>query len=399
MARMTDFGRAAFRKTLKHSSSNSQSVVGVVDPTMLRTDHPLHQTSDSNNNNNNNNNSSRNIKHRHQLNQYHHDQQQGLYHGSNITTNVTELNKNYTCISTPCTDDDAAATAAASVVFPLDGRFAQARSTPIIYSNSTQLTSSFTQSSSSSSASSLPSLSKRMADDDDDDDDDDEQQRYLPTRSAITTTVAVEEKDEGRSICSAHSYPAVVAAAAATVAARNTQTSELMRSDALTPQGGYCSSSSSKRNPTFHFSTTPTSAHVERGILPPLSDALPYQPSYFSIQRFYSKKRWQQSSLKKNHAQEPSLFAMATPQSSRWTTSFFFRKRNPSSPKNVLATDSYNDETDRIVPCDGDGGNNPMKQQFPDFETRAFCEVCEKYTPTRIRYRNGVMVWLMAFIM
>lgn len=39
-----------------------------------------------------------------------------------------------------------------------------------------------------------------------------------------------------------------------------------------------------------------------------------------------------------------------------------------------------------------------MKQQhLPEFETNAFCEDCEKYIQTRIRYKNGSMVWLVSF--
>ncbi|KAI7901400.1 uncharacterized protein BX663DRAFT_514316 [Cokeromyces recurvatus] len=41
-----------------------------------------------------------------------------------------------------------------------------------------------------------------------------------------------------------------------------------------------------------------------------------------------------------------------------------------------------------------------MKQHnLPDFETKVFCEYCEKYIETRIRYRNGSMVWLTSFIL
>ncbi|KAI8059951.1 LITAF-like zinc ribbon domain-containing protein [Gilbertella persicaria] len=39
------------------------------------------------------------------------------------------------------------------------------------------------------------------------------------------------------------------------------------------------------------------------------------------------------------------------------------------------------------------------KQTLPDFETKAFCQGCEKYIQTRLRYQNGSMVWLMSFIL
>lgn len=42
--------------------------------------------------------------------------------------------------------------------------------------------------------------------------------------------------------------------------------------------------------------------------------------------------------------------------------------------------------------------NLMMKQQhLPEFETKAFCDDCEKYVQTRIRYKNGSMVWLVSF--
>ena len=39
------------------------------------------------------------------------------------------------------------------------------------------------------------------------------------------------------------------------------------------------------------------------------------------------------------------------------------------------------------------------KQSLPEFETEAYCTNCEKYLQTRVRYRNGSMVWLMVFIL
>ncbi|KAI9275361.1 LITAF-like zinc ribbon domain-containing protein [Sporodiniella umbellata] len=36
---------------------------------------------------------------------------------------------------------------------------------------------------------------------------------------------------------------------------------------------------------------------------------------------------------------------------------------------------------------------------LPDFETQTVCEQCEKYVLTRIRYRNGSLVWLAALIL
>lgn len=36
---------------------------------------------------------------------------------------------------------------------------------------------------------------------------------------------------------------------------------------------------------------------------------------------------------------------------------------------------------------------------LPDFETKIHCNQCEKYVQTRIRYKNGSMVYLMSFIL
>ncbi|OBZ84981.1 Lipopolysaccharide-induced tumor necrosis factor-alpha factor [Choanephora cucurbitarum] len=38
-------------------------------------------------------------------------------------------------------------------------------------------------------------------------------------------------------------------------------------------------------------------------------------------------------------------------------------------------------------------------QHLPDFETQVFCPRCEKYVHTRLRYRNGAMVYLVAFVL
>lgn len=39
------------------------------------------------------------------------------------------------------------------------------------------------------------------------------------------------------------------------------------------------------------------------------------------------------------------------------------------------------------------------QQSLPDFETQAFCNTCEKYVQSRIRYRTGALTWLIAFIL
>ncbi|CEG65056.1 hypothetical protein RMATCC62417_01924 [Rhizopus microsporus] len=36
---------------------------------------------------------------------------------------------------------------------------------------------------------------------------------------------------------------------------------------------------------------------------------------------------------------------------------------------------------------------------LPEFETQTFCENCEKYIQTRVRYRNGSLVWLLFFML
>ncbi|KAI8379373.1 LITAF-like zinc ribbon domain-containing protein [Radiomyces spectabilis] len=40
-----------------------------------------------------------------------------------------------------------------------------------------------------------------------------------------------------------------------------------------------------------------------------------------------------------------------------------------------------------------------MDQNLPDFETQIFCSSCEKWLPSRIRYRSGALVWLVAFVL
>ncbi|KAG2232580.1 hypothetical protein INT48_009789 [Thamnidium elegans] len=39
------------------------------------------------------------------------------------------------------------------------------------------------------------------------------------------------------------------------------------------------------------------------------------------------------------------------------------------------------------------------KKYLPHVETEAYCSHCEKYITTRIRYKNGTMVWLISFIL
>lgn len=39
------------------------------------------------------------------------------------------------------------------------------------------------------------------------------------------------------------------------------------------------------------------------------------------------------------------------------------------------------------------------QQHLPEFETHTYCEGCEKYVETRIRYKNGVLVYLLCFIL
>ncbi|KAI8996977.1 LITAF-like zinc ribbon domain-containing protein [Pilobolus umbonatus] len=36
---------------------------------------------------------------------------------------------------------------------------------------------------------------------------------------------------------------------------------------------------------------------------------------------------------------------------------------------------------------------------LPDHQTKAYCSKCEKYLETRIRYRNGPLVWMLSFIL
>ncbi|CAO3703304.1 unnamed protein product [Rhizopus stolonifer] len=39
------------------------------------------------------------------------------------------------------------------------------------------------------------------------------------------------------------------------------------------------------------------------------------------------------------------------------------------------------------------------QHHLPEFETQALCERCEKYVQTRVRYRNGSLVYLVSFIL
>ncbi|KAI8330360.1 LITAF-like zinc ribbon domain-containing protein [Chlamydoabsidia padenii] len=40
-----------------------------------------------------------------------------------------------------------------------------------------------------------------------------------------------------------------------------------------------------------------------------------------------------------------------------------------------------------------------LGRSLPDFQTLVYCSVCEKWIESRLRYRNGAMVWLAAFVL
>ncbi|KAI8343339.1 LITAF-like zinc ribbon domain-containing protein [Chlamydoabsidia padenii] len=40
-----------------------------------------------------------------------------------------------------------------------------------------------------------------------------------------------------------------------------------------------------------------------------------------------------------------------------------------------------------------------LGQRLPDFETLVYCSGCEKWIQSRLRYRNGAMVWLASFVL
>jgi hypothetical protein len=40
-----------------------------------------------------------------------------------------------------------------------------------------------------------------------------------------------------------------------------------------------------------------------------------------------------------------------------------------------------------------------LGRRLPDFETLVYCSECEKWIQSRLRYRNGSMVWLAAFVL
>ncbi|KAI8643772.1 LITAF-like zinc ribbon domain-containing protein [Parasitella parasitica] len=217
-------------------------------------------------------------------------------------------------------------------------RFAEARSTPILFSSCS------IRSSTSTSSSSLENSARNK----------NQQQRT----------------DDNRSLCSALSI----------TAAQQQQAEYLSRR----------SSQNSTQNQTFHFGTPL-----------PLQKQQPYQ--YHASAGYYGAESntppWQ----------TPTTTATTTPQPLPSATApFLHRKKDMFLQANGNQRQSMSGASIQSAISTGrqtvrswsQKRLNILKQQeLPDFETQAFCEGCEKYIHTRLRYRNGPMVWLVSFIL
>lgn len=233
--------------------------------------------------------------------------------------------------------------------------FAEARSTPIMYS-----TSSLHSTTSTSSSSSL---------------------EYSPT-GAKEHTKRHGKADDNRSLCSAHSF---TAAQQQQMEYLNNRTGSSITTT---------TTHSSTRNQTFYFGTP----------LPPQKQQ-PYQ--YHDPTWYYGDESntppWHTPGTLSQSQQQPSA--------SGSKSSFLARKKDMFLQSNANHRRRLSEGGASIKSAFSTGRqtikswrqkriNIMMKQhQLPDFETKAFCEVCEKYIQTRIRYRNGSMVWLMSFIL
>ncbi|KAL9544589.1 hypothetical protein MBANPS3_007540 [Mucor bainieri] len=233
--------------------------------------------------------------------------------------------------------------------------FAEARSTPIMYSTCSLHSSTSTSSSSSLEYSNNAGVKNRN------------NQRYR-------------KADDNRSLCSAHSFTAA-------------QQQQMEYLNNRTGSSITTATHSSTRNQTFYFGTP----------LPPQKQQ-PYQ--YHDSTWYYGDE----SNTPPWHT-PATLSQSQQPSASGSKSSFLARKKDMFLQSNANNRRRLSEGGASIKSAFSTGRqtikswrqkriNIMMKQhQLPDFETKVFCEVCEKYIQTRIRYRNGSMVWLMSFIL
>lgn len=211
----------------------------------------------------------------------------------------------------------------------------EARSTPIIYSSSTRSSLISTSSSSSSDSS---------------------YDNSIPTTAAIR----VKNDYDNRSLCSAHS-------------------------------GIQTADNSSTRNQTFYFSTPfPPQRHQ------------PYQYHAGLVVDTPATSNSTSSNHKSSSSRKKKiknrLSQMFTRGNSREATTGTTTTSTATSIKSAFSTSgrqtikSWRQKRINIL-------LKSAKQHLPDVETDAYCDVCEKHITTRIRYRNGAMVWLISFIL
>lgn len=231
--------------------------------------------------------------------------------------------------------------------------FAEARSTPIIYSTCSVHSTTSTSSSSSMEYDTVVKKNHRR-----------------------------KKADDNRSLCSVHSF----------TAAQQQQMEYLNNraggsSTTTTPHNG------STRNQIFYFGTP----------LPPQKQQ-PYQ--YHEDSTYYGDESntppWQTP----NTNTQPQSSTSGSRSSYLQRKKDMFLQSNASNNRRRLSVSgasiksAFSTGRQTIRSWRQKRINIMMKQhQLPDFETKAFCQVCEKYIQTRIRYRNGSMVWLMSFIL
>lgn len=232
--------------------------------------------------------------------------------------------------------------------------FAEARSTPIMYS-----TCSLHSTTSTSSSSSL---------------------EYSNTGIKNHISKRHQKADDNRSLCSVHSFTAA-------------QQQQMEYLNNKTGSSITSTTHSSTRNQTFYFGTP----------LPPQKQQ-PYQ--YHDPAWYYGDE----SNTPPWHT-PATLSQSQQPSASGSKSSFLTRKKDMFLQSNADRRRRLSEGGASIKSAFSTGRqtikswrqkriNIMMKQhQLPDFETKAFCQVCEKYIQTRIRYRNGSMVWLMSFIL
>ncbi|CAO0790727.1 unnamed protein product [Mucor circinelloides] len=233
--------------------------------------------------------------------------------------------------------------------------FAEARSTPIMYSTCSLHSTTSTSSSSS-----------------------------LEYNAGVKDDKRHQKADDNRSLCSAHSFTAA-------------QQQQMEYLNNRTGSSITTTTHSSTRNQTFYFGTPlppqkhqpyryhdPTCYYGDESNTPPWhTPATISQPQQSSAAASISGSRGSFLARKKD------MFLQSNANNRRRLS------EGGASIKSAFSTGRQTIKSWRQKRI-----NLMMKQhQLPDFETKAFCQVCEKYIQTRIRYRNGSMVWLMSFIL